>query len=88
MRTSGADLCCYSSESYSLEEKKEICNDMMSTSKAVLDAMDEDLEQLPPDARAKLLDMLCASGVESLQWRWDVLVGDGDPLYREFETLS
>ena len=83
-----ADLCCYSPESYSLEEKKEICNDMMSTSKAVLDAMDEDFEQLPPDARAKLLDMLCASGVESLQWRWDVLVGDGDPLYREFETLS
>ena len=38
---------------------------MMATSKAVLDAMREDFEQLPPDARAKLLDMLCASGVES-----------------------
>ena len=60
-----ADLCIYSAESYSLEEKKEICNDMMSISKAVLDAMREDFEQLPPDARAKLLDMLCASGVES-----------------------
>ena len=33
-----ADLCCYSPESYSLDEKKEICNDMISTSKAVLDA--------------------------------------------------
>ena len=43
-----ADLCLYSPESYSLEEKKEICNDMMSTSKAVLDAMREDFEQLPP----------------------------------------
>ena len=43
-----ADLCCYSPESYSLEEKKEICNDMISTSKAVLDAMREDFEQLPP----------------------------------------
>ena len=42
-----ADLCCYSPESYSLEEKKEICNDMMSTSKAVLDAMCENFEQLP-----------------------------------------
>lgn len=41
---------------------------MMSTSKAVLDAMCEDFEQLPPDARAKLLDMLCASGVESSEW--------------------
>ena len=28
---------------------------MMATSKAVLDAMREDFEQLPPDARAKLL---------------------------------
>ena len=43
---------------------------------------------LPPDARAKLPDMLCASGVESPQWWWDVLVGDGDPLYRELEPLS
>lgn len=83
-----ADLCCYSPESYTLEEKKEICNDMMATSKAVLDAMREDFGQLPPDARAKLLDMLCASGVESPQWWWDVLVGDGDPLYRELEPLG
>ena len=42
---------------------------MMSASKAVLiDAMREDFEQLPPDARAKLLDMLCASGVESVSY--------------------
>jgi hypothetical protein len=40
-----ADLCCYSPESYSLEEMKGICNDMMSTSKAVLDAMREDFER-------------------------------------------
>lgn len=59
------DLCLYSPESYSLEEKKEICNDMFKTSKAIQDAMREDFEQLSPDARAKLLDMLCASGVES-----------------------
>ena len=83
-----ADICLYSPESYSLEEKKDICNDMIATSKATLDAMREDFEQLPPDARAKLLDMLCASGVESPEWWWDVLVGDGDPLYRELEPLS
>lgn len=83
-----ADICLYSPESYSLEEEKQICNDMMSTSKATLDAMREDFEQLPPDARAKLLDMLCASGVESPEWWWDVLVGDGDPLYRELEFLG
>ena len=83
-----ADLCCYSPESYSLDEKKEICNDMISTSKAVLDAMRADFEQLPADARSKLLDTLCQSGVESPDWWWDVLVGEGDPLYREMEPLS
>ena len=82
-----ADLCCYSPESYSLEEKKEIRNDMIFTSKAVLDAMRTDFEQLPADARSKLLDMLCQSGVESPEWWWDVLVGEGDPLYRELDII-
>lgn len=65
-----ADFYICSPESYSLDEKKVICNDMMSASKAVLDdAMREDFEQLPPpDARAKLLNMLCAFGVKSPQW--------------------
>lgn len=82
-----ADLCCYSPESYSLEKKNEICNDMISTSKAMLDAMRADFERLPADARSKLLDMLCRSGVESPEWWWDVLVGEGDPLYRELEAI-
>ena len=47
-----ADLCLYSPESYSLEEKKEIGNDMMSTSKAVLDAMREDFSSSCPRMRA------------------------------------
>lgn len=64
-----ADLCCYSPESYSLEEKKEICNEMVSTSKAMLDAMRADFE-LPTEARSKLFDMLCRSGVESPEWWW------------------
>ena len=34
-----ADLCLYSPESYSFEEKRGICNDMIITSKVVLDAM-------------------------------------------------
>ncbi len=80
-----ADLCCYSPESYTLEEKKEICNDMMTTSKALLDAMCADFEQLPPEFRSKLLGMLCQSKVESPEWWWDVLVGEGDPLYTIYD---
>jgi hypothetical protein len=52
----------------------------------MLDAMRADFEQLPADARSKLLDMLCQSGVEKPEW-WDVLVGEGDPLCRELEAI-
>ena len=34
-----AGLCCYSPESYLLEEKKEICNEIASARKVILDAM-------------------------------------------------
>lgn len=43
-----ADLCVYLPESYTLKEKRDICNDMISTSKAVLDAMREDFDQFCP----------------------------------------
>lgn len=42
---------------------------------------------MPPEARSKLLDMLCQSGVESPEWWWDVLVGEGGPPYRELESI-
>lgn len=82
-----ADICLYSPESYTLEEKRDICNEMISTSKAMLDAMRADFETYPPAIRSKLLDMLCQSGIESPEWWWDVLVGEGDPIYRELEAI-
>lgn len=81
------DLCLSSPESYSLEEKRDICNEMISTSGAILDAMRADFEQLPLETRSKLLAMLCESGTESPEWWWDVLVGEGDPLYCGIETI-
>ncbi|WP_199564866.1 MULTISPECIES: hypothetical protein [unclassified Olsenella] len=54
----------------------------------MLDAMREGLESMPPELLSKLLDTLCEPSVESPQWWWDVLVADGDPLYRELEPLS
>lgn len=82
-----ADLCLCSPESYTLEEKRDICNDMISSTKATLDAMRADFESYPPEIRSKLLDMLCQSGIESPEWWWDVLVGEGDRLYRGFEVI-
>ena len=82
-----ADICLYSPESYALEEKGDICNEMISASRAVLDAMRADFEAHPPELRARLLDALCASGIETPKWWCDVLVGKGDPLYRELESI-
>lgn len=52
-----ADVCLGSPESFSLDEKREICEQMESTSKAIEDAMKADFEPLPPEFRVKLLDM-------------------------------
>ena len=72
------ELCEYSPESSTLEEKREIVREMHDSSKALLDAMRADFEQQPPEIRKKVLDMLCTSGYESSKWWRDVLIGDGD----------
>ena len=59
-----ADLCLYSPESYSLEEKRGICNGMAASSKAILDAMREDFQSYPPELRSKLLAMICEAESE------------------------
>ena len=71
-----ADLCLSDPESFSLDEKREICEQMESTSKAIEDAMKADFESLPPEFRVKLLDMLCASGCESEEFWKGLLLGE------------
>lgn len=83
-----ADICCYSPESYTLDEKKQICNDMVSTSKAVLDAIREDFDSQPPEFRERLLAAICEGEPEDADWWRAILVGDGDPLYNEFVPLA
>lgn len=57
-----ADVCLGSPESFSLEEKAAICEDMEATNKAIEDAIRKDFESLPPEFQNKLLDMLYVSG--------------------------
>ena len=71
-----ADVCLGSPESFSLDEKREICEQMESTSKAIEDAMKADFESLPPEFQAKLIDMLCSSGCESEEFWKDLLLGE------------
>ena len=82
-----ADLCLYSPESYSLDEKRDICNEMISSSKTILDAMREDFQTYPPELCSKLLTIICEAEPENADWWWDVLVGECDPLYRVLEAI-
>lgn len=71
-----ADVCLGSPESFSLDEKREICEQMESTSKAIEDAMKADFESLPSEFQVRLLDMLCSSGCESEEFWIDLLLGE------------
>jgi len=71
-----ADLCLSDPGNYTLDEKREICQQMESTSKAIEDAMKADFDSLPPEFRVKLLDMLCASGCESEEFWKGLLLGE------------
>ena len=59
-----ADLCLYSPESYSLEEKHDICKEMVSSSKAILDAIRVDFQGYPPELHSKLLALICEAEPE------------------------
>lgn len=71
-----ANVCLGSPQSFTLDEKREICEQMESTSKAIEDAMKKDFESLPPEFRLKLLDMLCASGCMTPEWWKPTLFGE------------
>lgn len=70
-----ADVCLGSPESFSLEEKAAICEDMDATNKAIEDAIRKDFESLSPEFQARLLDMLCASGCMTSDWWKETLLG-------------
>lgn len=77
----------YLPESYTLAEKRDVCNEMIESSKAVLDAMREDFLNQPAEFRSMLFAMICEAEPENSDWRWDILVSEGDSLYRELETI-
>ena len=80
-----ADVCLGSPESFSLEEKAAICEDMDATNKAIEDAIRKDFESLPPEFQGKLLDMPCASGCMTPEWWRETLFG---PMPGSVDELS
>ena len=69
------DLATSSPESYTVEEMKEISDGIFESTAKIDAAMRADFESLPPEAREKLLAMLCASGVESESFWKTILIG-------------
>ncbi len=68
-----ADICLGSPESYSLDEKRQICEDMEASTAEIDAAMRADFESLPDFAKKTLLDMLGAPGTSERKW-WEVIL--------------
>ncbi|WP_417134881.1 hypothetical protein [Rubneribacter badeniensis] len=62
------ELVDISPESYSLEEKKQISEDMDKASAAIEDAMREDFSKLNKVTQTMLLDKLGVSGYRDREW--------------------
>ena len=74
-----ADVCIASPESYSLDEKRRICEEMDASAAAIDAAMRKDFESFPDFAKARLLDMLGAPGTPEREW-WERILLDFDSL--------
>lgn len=80
-----AELVDISPESFTLEEKKQILEDMWKTSSDIENRMHEDFAKLDEVSQTKLLDSLGASGYRDRDW-WYRMLMDG-PKHRDKPTI-
>ena len=73
-----ADICLASPDSYSLDEKRQICENIDATNAAIDAAMRKDFQELPPHAQAKMLDLLQKADPEHFDW-WRSLLAEPAP---------
>ena len=71
-----ADICLGSPQSYSLEEKRQICADMEVSTTEIDAALRADFEALPPVAQGKMLDLLQEADPEHFEWWLITLLGE------------
>lgn len=69
-----AEICAMSPDSYTLDEKREICEDIDLTGGMQDAAIKEDFESMPPEAQDAMFEMLCKSGSPSVEY-WERLLG-------------
>lgn len=80
-----AELVDISPESFTLEEKKQILEDMWKTSSDIENRMREDFAKLDEVSQTKLLDSLGASGYRDRDWWYRMLMGG--PKHRAKPTI-
>ena len=80
-----AELVDISSESFTLEEKRRILDDMLASSAAIEDAMRDDFAELDEVTQTRLLDSLGESGYRDRDWWYQMLMNG--PKHRTFPTI-
>ena len=74
-----ADICIGSPESFTLDEKRRICEGLDASTAAMDAAMRADFERLPDFAKKRLMDMLAAPGTPERDF-WESILLDFDSL--------
>lgn len=74
-----ADICLGSPESYSLDEKRRICEEMEASTAEVEAAMKADFATMHPIMQKAMLDMLGAPGTPEREW-WESILLDFDSI--------
>ncbi|MDY2722803.1 MAG: hypothetical protein SPG07_04720 [Coriobacteriales bacterium] len=69
-----ADVCLGSPQSYSLDEKRQICEEMEASTAEIDAAMRSDFEAMPPAAQARMLDLLQKADPDHFSWWLEILV--------------
>ena len=68
-----ADVCIGSPQSFNLDEKRAICEGIDAVNAKAEQAMREDFNALPPQAQARMLDLLAGADPDSMDFWKEVL---------------
>ena len=69
-----ADICIGSPQSFTLDEKRQICEDLDSTAEAIDAAIREEFAAMPAFAQARMLELLSAADPGNMDF-WNELLG-------------
>ena len=68
-----ADVCIGSPQSFDLDEKRAICEGIDAVNAKAEEAMREDFNALPPQAQARMLDLLTGADPDNMDFWKEVL---------------